>query len=149
MYNNKEPLKIIGELKSQKNGVEFTFIFEYFYEYKDYLEGMGYIFRIWNETISSNDYFSFQLREMENGTDLKVVDLYPDREKNYIGKGISISIILKSKEIFNKRIISSSNKRKSHPGEFNTREAIEKVWDRMVLLGLAKYDSDNDYYFVL
>ena len=58
-------------------------------------------------------------------------------------------MIIKSKELFNKRIISTSNKFKTFLGEENKKEAILKIWNPMVSQGLAKYDCDNDYYYVL
>jgi hypothetical protein len=143
-----EPELHKGELLSIKNGIKYFLIYDYFYAYREYLNATGYIFRIWENSNHTKDYFSFQLREMENGEDLKVVDLYPDSSKYYLGKGISIAIILKAKQIFNKRIISSSNKHKSHSGEFNTAEAIKNVWEPMVENGLAKYYETGDYYYV-
>lgn len=144
-----EPKKHKGKLLSTKNGIDYLLTYEYFYAYRDYLETTGYIFRIWEEGKNTNDYFSFQLREMENGEDLKVVDLYPGSSKYYLGKGISVAIIQEAKNIFNKRIISSSNKHKSHSKEFNTLEAIMKVWEPMVRNGFAKYYPKGDYYYIV
>jgi hypothetical protein len=85
---------------------------------------------------------------MENGIDLKVVDLYPDLSKYYLGKGISIAIILEARNIFKKRIISSSNLSTSNYCEWNTPEAIEKVWKKLVKTGEAKYKQELDCYIV-
>jgi hypothetical protein len=143
-----EPEWTYGQMKSNKNGFDHSFEYAYFFDYLVYLNSPGYVFRIWEKGREDQGFFSFQLRQMENGTDLKVVDLYPDSQKYYLGKGISIAIILESKSIFQKRIISSSNKNKSHSREFNTPEAIEKVWKRLKLCGKADYNSEFDYYFL-
>jgi hypothetical protein len=128
---------------------EHTFLYEYYYDYFTYLNAHGYVFDIWEAGRESLPTFDFRLREMENGSDLKVTGLYADPDHYYNGKGISIAIILEAKLIFNKRIISSANRKSGDYGEFNTPEAIEKVWNRMVKAGLAVYDSNLDYYIVL
>ncbi len=126
----------------------FKFTYEYFEEYSVTLKANGIYFRIYeeNDGIDPMYHFEYALRVMENNTDLKVVDLFA---KKYIGLGISRAIILKSKEIFQKRIISSSNKFPSYIGEANWPESIDKVWKPLVSRGLANYDIKNDYYFVL
>ena len=86
---------------------------------------------------------------MENEKDLKVVDLFPDSGKYYLGKGISISMILESQKIFEKRIISSSNKFKSFHGEARWDDSTEKVWKKLVKLKLAKYDSEKDFFYTI
>lgn len=130
---------------STKDG---DFIFEYCLDYHPHLKSDVYFFDIWRDgdDLENLHKFSLLLRVMENGSDLKVVDLFAG---DYKGKGISIPIILKSKQLFNKRIISSSNKLKSYSGEANWDEAVEKVWKPLVSQELAKYDIENDYYFVL
>lgn len=107
-----------------------------------------YYFDIWQQGDNPDDYknFSFLLKELPNGTDLKVIDLFANK---YEGCGISIPIILKAKEIFAKRIISSSNNHKMHYSEANWQDAIDKVWLPMVSQGLAKYDDANDIFIVL
>lgn len=136
--------KIRGTI-STKDG---EFIFEYYLNHHPHLKSDVYFFDIWRDgdDLENLHKFSFLLRVMENGRDLKVVDLFAG---DYKGKGISIPIILKSKQLFNKRIISSSNRIKSYSGEANWGEAIEKVWKPLVSQGLAKYDTEKDYYFVL
>jgi hypothetical protein len=136
--------KIKGMLPTRK----YEFTFEYYLNYHPHLKADVYFFDIWDEADTSVDIhkFSFLLRVMENGTDLKVSDLFAG---SYKGKGISIAIILRAKELFNKRIISSSNRTQSYIGEANWKEAIEKVWNPMVSQGLARYDAENDYYYVL
>ncbi len=142
--------KIIDILVSKnKNNEEFAFLFEYYLDYIHDYGANAFIFLIWEKGRETEDKFSYRLRVMENGNDLKVVDLFGDCNNYYLGKGISIAIILKSKEIFNKRIISSSNKVQSYRDEANYKPAIEKVWKKMVSKGLAGYDSENDFYFTL
>ncbi|HLP13604.1 MAG TPA: hypothetical protein VK177_16840 [Flavobacteriales bacterium] len=143
------PTKIRGRIVSHKNEIAFDFLFEYYLDYISTYGGLAYIFDIWEEGRENFGKFSFQLRVMENGQDLKVVDLYPDSQKHYLGKGISIAIILHSKELFNKRIISSSNKKKSFEGEANWQDAIEKVWKRLENNSLAGYDKENDFYYLV
>lgn len=88
------------------------------------------------------------LREMENGIDLKVIALFADNTY-YLGKGISISIILKAKEIFGKRIISSSNLPPITVGESISELAISKVWKPLVERRKAKYcESEHHYYLI-
>lgn len=144
-----ETKKTLSCFTSKKNSREFKLLFEYYLEYIVDYNAKAYIFEIWEKGRETEDKFSFRLRIMENGKDLKVVDLIGDCSSYYLGKGISIAMILKSKEMFNKRIISSSNKVKTFTGEANYKPAIEKVWKRMVDKGLAEYDSKYDYYFTL
>jgi hypothetical protein len=89
------------------------------------------------------------LREMENGKDLKVIALYAHNNGYYIGKGISVSIILKPKEIFRKRIISSINLKPAILGERICKDAITKVWQRLVDGGEALYCEENDHFYLL
>lgn len=137
-----------GRILTQKNGRTHSFEYEYYYSFLIHLNAPGYVFRIFEKGRENEDSFSFQLREMENGTELKVVDLYPDHSNYYLGKGISIAIILETKNIFNRNIISSSNLYPSHSGEWNSEQAIEKVWNRLLVAGVAKYYKEFDYYAI-
>jgi hypothetical protein len=137
-----------GQLLSQKNGLTYNFVYEYHCIFEIKLNSPAYIFKIFEKGREDESCFSFQLREMENGRDLKVVDLYPDLSKYYLGKGISIAIILEARNIFKKAIISSSNLSTSHYCEWNTPEAIEKVWKKLVITGEAKYNRELDCYIV-
>jgi hypothetical protein len=105
-------------------------------------------FNIWKPGEDPKDFknFSLLLKEMPNGKDLKIIDIFANKHE---GLGISIPIILEVNKIFHKRIISSSNKNKTYSGEANWKEAIEKIWVPMVLQGLAKYDDTNDVYYIL
>ena len=62
-----EPQRYQGEFISVKNGIEYFLNYEYYYAYLDYMEATGYIFKIWERGKIADDYFSFQLRVMENG----------------------------------------------------------------------------------
>jgi hypothetical protein len=137
---------IRGELISYKNGKVFNLVFECKLMYSLTAKADVYFFDIWDESEQNKRKFSFQLRVMENQKDLKVIDLFAF---DYVGRGISIEIILKCKELFKKRIISSSNNKKSFPEEAIWPDAIDKVWNRMVKLGLAKFDHANDYFYIL
>ncbi|OCA77555.1 hypothetical protein BBI01_03655 [Chryseobacterium artocarpi] len=133
---------------SNKNNTRYELTAKYTYEFNVIYNAFIYAFEIYEESKENEDSFSLILRVMENQTDLKVVDLHPDRNKYYLGKGISISLILKCREVFGKRIISSNNLKKSEYCEWNSPEAIEKVWNPLVLLGLAIYLENDDQYIV-
>ena len=137
-----------GKLISTKNNLEFEFTFEYLIKYQKEFNAKVYFFEIWDEkeNIDKIYRYSYMLRIMENGNDLKVIDLFANR---YIGKGIGSAIILKSKELFEKRIISSSNTKKSYPTESNWKAAIEKVWKPMMAKGLVDYNFLEDYYYTI
>lgn len=68
-----------------------------------------------------------------------MVDLFAGN-KYYLGKGISIAMILHCKFIFGKRIISEREKN-------NWGEARTKVWERMKSSGEVAYCETKDYYF--
>lgn len=125
---------------------EFQFCYKS--EFNDEHKANIYSFNIWKTGDNPNDFknYSLLLKEMPNGTDLKVIDLFANK---YKGQGISIPMLLKTKDIFNKRIIPSSNRKKSHSGEANWKEAIDRVWNPMMVQGLAKYDEADDYYYIL
>ncbi len=149
---NQFPTKYIqGELTSHKNGNSYKFLYNYYMDYIEGDNGNSYVFEIWSDGNENEGKFSFRLKIEKNGKDLKVVDLYPDSTKKYLGKGISIAIILESKKIFNKRIISSTNvdDKQTVQGEDNSEAAIEKVWKRLVDNDKAKYDRLNGYYYTI
>ncbi|QQQ28928.1 hypothetical protein [Chryseobacterium indoltheticum] len=79
---------------------------------------------------------------MENGNDLKVIDLFPDSKKYYLGKGISRAMILHCKNLFVKRIISEG-------GNNKWEEARTKVWERMKSNREVAYCESNDFYFTI
>jgi len=133
---------------SEKSGVFYNLIAEYNYEFNEDYESNVYVFKIYEAGKENEDYFSLILKEMDS-SDLKVVDLYPDSNNYYRGKGISINIILKVKELLKKRIISSSNINKTELCEFNSPEAIEKVWDKLVSKGFAKYCLTKNFYYLI
>jgi hypothetical protein len=138
-----------GILISAKKGINYTYLYEYYKMYVKAYYGEAYIFNIWERGKEHDGKFSFRLKIMDNGQDLKVVDLYPDADKYYLGKGISISIIKEVKSIFNKRIISSSNKYPTFRSESRRDDASKKVWERLVLLKEAFYDKENDYFHTI
>ncbi len=135
--------------ESFKNGNIYNLVAEYSYEYDDDSEAYRYIFKIFEKGRENEDSFDFMLREMENGTDLKVVALFADNNNYYLGKGISISIILKAKELFGKKIISSSNSKQVTSGESISELAISKVWKPLVESGKAKYCETEHHYYLL
>jgi len=135
--------KVRGNLKTLKSG---DYVYEYFPYYFSDIKVNTYSFDIWDKNDEAPHKYSFILEIMENGADLKVMDMFAS---DYTGRGISIPIILKAKELFGKRIISSSNTHRSRPGEANWDMAIEKVWEPMVSQGLAIYNELDDRYYVL
>ena len=136
--------RIRGILATRKG----AFTYEYTVYHNDRYQADFYMFDIWDEQDTSPELhkFSFCLEIMPNGTDLKVTDLFAC---DYKGRGISIPMILKAKELFGKRIISISNKNPARYDEANWPDAIEKVWQPMVSQRLAEYNDEGDYYIVL
>lgn len=129
-------------LNTIKDKTNYTFLYSVQKEYEEEHEGNILIFEIWEEGKEDGDKFSFILREMENGNDLKVVDLFPDRDGNYAGKGISRAMILHCKKLFEKRIISEE-------GNKNSKEARTKVWERMKSNGEVAYCESEDIYYTI
>lgn len=102
--------------------------------------------RLFMEGDSEKEWFDFKLAPIDNDT-LKVTDMFIGKESHRM-KGIPEALILEAGKIFGKRIISSSDK---HPILMNEwrRGAASKVWERLVQKGLAKYNSDKDYYCLI
>lgn len=97
-------------LYTSKNKKNYNFLYSFQQEYLEDHEGNVLIFEIWEEGKEELDKFSFMLREMENGTDLKVVDLFSDSKKYYLGKGISRAMILHCKNLFVNEEIKTGKK---------------------------------------
>lgn len=135
-YNNKG----IGILNTSKNNKNFTFLYSFRQEYLEDHFGNVLIFEVWEKGKKDFDKFSFLLRIMENDIDLKVVDLFPDNNNYYLGKGISVALILHCKFLFKKRIISER-------GEENWPDARTKVWEQLKSNGEVAYCESEDYYF--
>lgn len=135
-----------GIIEYMKQNIQHKFIFYGFPYYNSYYKAQVYNFDVWEEGHELEPKFSFILMPMENGRDMKSIDLLAG--PYYNRKGISDAIILKAKELFNKRIISSSNKVKFHYSEIRKPDA-DRVWQRLVKKSLAEYDVENDYYYTL
>jgi hypothetical protein len=106
--------------------------------------------KIYEKGKEFDDYFSVILREMENQSELKIVDLFPDCKRYYLGKGISVNIIIYLKNYFNKRIISSSNlKANNFYTEYNSDSAITNVWEKLKNLNEVEYDEEQDTYYTI
>lgn len=134
--------KMASILYTSKNEINYSFLYSFQQVYSEDHDGNILIFKIWEEGKEEHDKFSFILREMENGIDLKVVDLYPDSNDYYTGKGISRAMILHCKYLFGKRIISER-------GDDNWPDARNKVWERMKSDGEVAYCESNDFYFTI
>lgn len=132
--------KTTGNLYTSKNKKNFTFLYSFQQKYLEEHAGNVLIFEIWEKGKEELDKFSFLLRIMENGTDLKVVDLFPDNNNYYLGKGISRALILHCKKLFGKCIISEQ-------GKNNWEEARMKVWEQMKSNEEVVYCESKDYYF--
>jgi hypothetical protein len=141
------PNKTYGKFSTDKcSSREFTFVFHR--EFNSRCNADCIYFSIYQEGVCEviERPFSYILKVMDNGIDLKVIDLCANK---YAGCGISRYIILRSKELFGKRIISSSNRFPSFLGESNWEDAINKVWIPLVKEGNAIYDHEFDYYYLL
>ncbi len=128
-------------LYTSKNEKNYTFLYSFQQEYLEDHYGNVLIFEIWEERKEELDKFSFMLRVMENNTDLKVVDLFSDSKKYYLGKRISRAMILHCKNLFVKRISERGNK--------NCEEARTKVWERKKSHGEVVYCESKDFYFTI
>ncbi|MBD1362982.1 hypothetical protein IDJ77_04090 [Mucilaginibacter sp. ZT4R22] len=123
------------------------FQFEYFLHFNNTYKFDTYAFLIWaGEGGPDENAADFSLLIMNDDIHLKVIDLFM---KHYSGNGIAIAIILKARELFGKKIISSSNTNKSFTSEANWPEAIQRVWQPLVDQGLAHYDAPNDHYVLV
>lgn len=107
-----------------------------------------YSFDIYEKGRENDSKFSFMLEKVDDNM-LKVIDLFPDTEKYYLGNKISISIILEAKKIFNKTIRSSSNRYPKYIGEMRFEPAEIYVWKPLVEMGLAKYNEEKDFYYTI
>lgn len=65
----------------------------------------------------------------------------------YSKRGIPESLIIEIASVLHCCIRSSSNKLPKDPSERRTNEAT-KVWKRLESNGLAKYDKDEDFYYL-
>lgn len=133
---------MVGILYSSTKEKNYTFLYSFEKEYLEAHNGTVLIFDIWEQGKEELQKFSFMLREMENGTDLKVVDLFSDSKKYYSGKGISRAMILHCKNLFEKRIISER-------GHKNWEEARTIVWERMKSNGEVAYCESKDFYYTI
>lgn len=124
---------------------------EYFFKIDSY-EHNGltrFVFNICdkNGDFSDSNNYSYVLVKIPNTRELKIIDMYANDFKKC---GISIPIILKSKEIFREyTVISSSNKSKYFHDESNSEIAIQLIWEPMVKQGLADYIIERDIYIVI
>lgn len=136
--------KIRGKLITRHG----EFIYEYFRFYNKTHHFDTYAFMIWDDGTPEKEKADMSLLIMEDDVHLRVIDLMMN---DYKGKGIAIAIILECRNIFGKRIVSSSNNSsvKSFIGEANWPEAIARVWQPLTEQGLAVYDQFNDQYILI
>ncbi len=137
--------KITGILLTQRGK---TFTYEYYEYFNTTYRFNSYIFNIWDEKATiDKTRANYTLLIMNDGLTLKVIDAFMN---DYEGNGIAIAILLKSKELFGKRIISSSNKKeyRSFVGESRWSTATDNIWQPLVLQGLATYNNVGDYFIL-
>lgn len=87
----------------------------------------------------------FQLRELKEGV-LRVSDMYIQNDA-YKGIGLSAKLILSAKEFLNKTISSSSNQELGL-NQTRSRDAT-KVWEKLKLKGLVRYEKEEDRYYTI
>lgn len=144
MINSED--KMTGFVLTQRGK---TFTYEYCKYFNATYRFNSYIFHIWDvKDVPSKTKANYGLLIMNDDLTLKVIDAFMN---DYIGQGIAIAMILKSKELFGKTIISSSNKNeyKSFTAESRWPDATLKVWQPLVKQGLASYSDIGDYFFLL
>jgi hypothetical protein len=151
--NKQLPCKILimsGEKKIQGQLItrQGEFTYEYFQFYNKTHHFDTYAFMIWYDRTPEKEKADMSLLIMKDGVHLKVIDLMMN---DYKGKGIAIAIVLECRNIFRKRIISSSNnsRTKCFTSEANWPEAIARVWQPLTEQGLAVYDQLNDQYVLI
>jgi hypothetical protein len=114
--------RIGGKISTNVKSEDREFLYEYFTYYNTDYKSETYGFDIWEEGREGEFKFSFILLILNNSSDLKVIDMNAT-DKYYRAKGIARAIILESKKIFGKRIISSSNSSKVHWREMRRSDA--------------------------
>jgi hypothetical protein len=102
--------------------------------------------RLFMEGDSAEEWFDFKLAPIANN-ELKVTDMFIGKNAHR-RKGIPEALILEAKRIFDKRIISSSNKQSILIAERRSRDAT-KVWERLVNKGFAIYNEAQDIFEIL
>lgn len=124
-------------------------IYEAEYEIHDFYDRGDDIlkieFRIFLKGDKYDEWFDFKLAPISNDT-LKVTGMFIGKE-SHRGKGIPDAMILEARRIFQKKIISSSNKKKIIY-EWR-KQAADKVWKRLIQKGYAEYDEKSDIYYLI
>lgn len=120
------------------------YLFEYKYGYKSFngREKIEFQVNFLNDEEKQN-WFDFKLAPIDEET-LKVTDIFKGKD-SHLKTGLPEALILLSKQLFNKKIISSSNKVKTESCEWRS-EPGTKVWKRLVKRNLALYDSETDTF---
>lgn len=102
--------------------------------------------RLYMEGDSTGEWFDFKLAPISHDT-LKVTDMFIGKE-SHRKKGIPEALILESQQLFDKKIVSSSDKYPVLMSEWRKEEA-SKVWERLVQRGFAKYNPEKDQYYLI
>ncbi len=89
------------------------------------------------------DWFDFKIAFLTDGS-IKVTDMFVGKA-SHRKKGIPDALILEIKRLYNKKVISSSNKNKLVRSEWRKPPAT-KVWERLVLKNKANYNSQTDTF---
>ena len=109
-----------------------------------------YNFRIYRTTSINNGDEWFDLRLIQFDADSFLIDWIGHSGKPwYSGMGIPDALLPRACEVLNATICSSTNSpaHKTCQDKYRTIDA-EIMWKRLVIKGLASYDSSKDRYFM-
>jgi len=126
--------------------IEHKCEYEIHNQYDRYNKLDKYELRLFMKGDSHEEWFDFKLSPISE-TVLKVTDMFIGKSAHR-KKGIPEVLIVESKKIFNKKVVSSSNK---HPILISERRSDEasKVWKRLEKKGLVRYNEISDVFEVL
>ena len=116
------------------------------FKYKRESTTRKHLFRVYADPpLQSGDFFDFEVEAVDNAeTAFKIVMMNHYLVEEYSGAGVPDAMIPEISRVLGKCVVSSSNKSRT-PGEYRTAKAT-KVWDRLVVKGVATYDEATDSY---
>jgi hypothetical protein len=121
-----------------------SYCFEYEEEHLVGLDCDTWIYRVWGSDSKIN-FFEFVLKEIDIDT-LRIVVINNHHVPELTNKGIAGGLIKLSRRNLG-RVIESSPKAGREIATYRTKDA-EKVWERLVLEGVAYYDQVRDVYIM-
>lgn len=105
------------------------------------------IFRVYESPdASDSQFFDFALVEESNDM-LKITMMHNHGDPRYVAKGIPDCAIPGIARITGLQIRSSSNTHRATGNEYRTVSAT-KVWERLEKRGMARYDKEQDIYYL-